>query len=90
MQQVTVGTKYQIVLPKEIRQKIKGIKPGKKVAIYQTEKDTIIMKPVQEDWVERTHGIATKAWRNIDPIKELDKMRDEWEERLEELEKEFK
>ena len=79
MQQVTVGTKYQIVIPKEVRKNIKGIRPGAKVAVYSNGKNTIAIKAETKNWVERTRGIAKDAWKDIDPIKELEKMRDEWE-----------
>lgn len=79
MQQVTVGTKYQIVIPKEVRKKIKGIKPGAKVVVYPNGKNTVTIKAEEKSWVERTRGIAKDAWKDIDPIKELEKMRDEWE-----------
>lgn len=92
MQQVTVGTKYQIVIPKEIRKKIKALKPGTKVNVYQTDEQTVTLKPQtdQTSWVEHTRGIATEAWKDIDPIAELGKMRDEWEERLKKFEKDIK
>lgn len=79
MQLVTVGTKYQIVIPKEVRKKIKGIKPGAKVVVYPNGKNTVTIKAEEKSWVERTRGIAKDAWKDIDPIKELEKMRDEWE-----------
>ena len=79
MQQVTVGTKYQIVIPKEVRKRIKGIKPGAKVNVYPNGKNTVTIKIEEKSWVERTRGIAKEAWKDIDPIKELEKMRDEWE-----------
>lgn len=79
MQQVTVGTKYQIVIPKEVRKRIKGIEPGAKVSVYPNGKNTVTIKAEEKSWVERTRGIAKSAWKDIDPIKELEKMRDEWE-----------
>ena len=89
MQQVTVGTKYQIVIPKEVRKRIKGLKPGQKVKIYSADENTVSIKITQQDWVERTYGMMTDAWKGIDPIAELEKMRDEWEERLKGFEKEL-
>lgn len=90
MQQVTVGTKYQIVIPKEVRIKVKGLKPGSKVSIGLTDENTLVVKTDPQDWLKRTKGIMTEAWRGIDTTAELEKMRDEWEERLKELEKDFK
>ena len=79
MYQVTVGAKYQIVIPKEVRKKIKGIKPGAKVGIYSVNGETATIKAEPKNWLERTRGIAKEAWKDIDPIKELEKMRNEWE-----------
>lgn len=79
MQLVTVGTKYQVVIPKEIRKKMKILRPGSKVSMRLVDKDTIKIKTEPKSWVERTSGIMKDAWRDIDPIAELEKMRDEWE-----------
>ncbi len=89
MQLVTVGSRYQIVIPKEERRKINGITPGKKVAI-SASKSKLEIIPKQDNWVERTRGIMAEAWKDIDPAKEIDKMRDEWEDKARELENELK
>ncbi len=81
MQTVTIGTKNQIVIPKEVRKKIKGLKPGRKVMVYPIDDTTVQIKLSDKNWVERTAGIAKDAWKDIDPIKELEKMRDEWDEK---------
>lgn len=85
MQQATVGTKYQIVIPKEVRKNIRALKPGSKVTVKSVDNETITIKAEEKSWVERTEGIMSKAWENIDPIAELEKMRDEWEEKLEKM-----
>ena len=79
MQLVTVGSKYQIVIPKEVRKKIKGLRPGAKVGIYPQEEDTLTVKTEPENWLERTRGMMTEAWKGIDTTAEVEKMRDEWE-----------
>lgn len=78
MQQVIVGTKNQIVIPKEIRQKIKNLKPGTRVSVYYRGGDEVVIRADKRGWVERTRGIAKEAWKNIDPIAELEKQRNEW------------
>jgi len=78
MQRVTIGTKNQIVIPKEIRKRIHGLKPGSRVSIYSLDDETVAIKLSSKDWVNNTYGIMEKAWKDIDPIAELDKMRDEW------------
>lgn len=89
MQIVTVGSKYQIVIPKEVRKQLKGITPGAKVAI-SASKNKLEVVPKQDNWVERTRGIMKNAWQDLDPAAEIDKMRDEWEEKVKELENELK
>lgn len=81
MQQVTIGTKNQIVLPKEVRKKIKGLKPGNKVMVYPLSKDTVAIKVNEKSWLESSYGIAKDAWKDIDPIAELEKMRNEWDDK---------
>ncbi len=90
MQQVTIGPKYQIVIPRELRKDFPEIKPGAKVNIYKTKNKTLGIDPNTQSWVERTSGMMTEAWKNTDPIKELEKMREEWEERLEKLEEDIR
>lgn len=82
MQQVTIGPKYQIVIPKEIRKKINGLKPGAKVNLSEHNGNKITLEPVHKTWAERTLGIAKEAWKDIDTTAELQKMKDEWEEKL--------
>jgi AbrB family looped-hinge helix DNA binding protein len=84
MQQVTVGSKYQIVIPKAVRRKIKGLNPGSKVGISLADGDTIKVKTNPTDWVDRTYGMMSDAWSGIDTTKELEKMRNEWDEKLSE------
>jgi len=81
MQQGTIGTKNQIVIPKQIRQKIKGLKPRRKVTVYPLDKNTIALKVADKNWVERGYGLMKDAWKDIDPIKELEKMRNECDEK---------
>lgn len=81
MQLVTVGSKYQIVIPKEVRKKIKGIKPGAKVVIKPTGENTITVKPIHKLWSDESYGFMKEAWKDIDPALEIEKMRDEWDEK---------
>lgn len=80
MQQVTIGPKYQIVIPKEIRKKVKGIKPGNKVAVSVKE-NTITVKVEEKNWLERTRGMMAEAWKDIDTTKYLEDLRNEWDKK---------
>ncbi|OGH05177.1 MAG: hypothetical protein A2W22_05925 [Candidatus Levybacteria bacterium RBG_16_35_11] len=78
MQQVTIGTKNQIVIPKYVREKINGLKPGEKVDVYALDENTLAIKVTEKSWLESSYGIMKKPWKGIDPIKEVEKMRNEW------------
>lgn len=82
MQQVTIGTKYQIVIPKEIRKKIKGLKPGSKVTVKTLDDQTIAVRKAEQNWVKETRGIAKEAWKGIDTTKYLENLRNEWNHKL--------
>ncbi len=87
MEVITIGTKNQIVIPKGVRSKIKGLIPGAKVIIKSLDNQTITIKKVSDNWIERTSGMMTKAWQGIDAPKEVNKIKNEWEEKLQDLEK---
>lgn len=86
MQQATIGSKYQIVLPKEVRKKIKGLRPGDKVTV-RANKKVITVKPAVKNWADEHYGKYKKYLKG--GVKEVEKMRDEWEERLKELGREY-
>ena len=81
MRQVTIGTKNQVVLPKEVRKKIKGLKPGNKVMVYPLNGNTVAIKVNTPNWIEESQGIAKDAWKDIDTTAYLDKLRNDWHEK---------
>lgn len=80
MYQVTVGTKYQIVIPKEVRKEIQDIKPGTKVGVYVSN-GKVTIKPEQGSWLSRTRGMMKEAWKGIDTTKYLEDLRNEWDKK---------
>lgn len=79
MQQlVTVGPKYQVVIPKIVRNKL-GVKPGDKVSIAAKSKTQAEIKVRPKSWTQSSLGIAKEAWKGIDTTKYLEKLRNEWE-----------
>lgn len=81
MQLITIGTKNQIVLPKEVRNKIKGLKPGEKVMVYPLNDSTVAIRVDNRNWIDASGGIAKNAWKDIDTTAYLDKLRNEWNEK---------
>lgn len=82
--QVTIGSKYQIVIPKAVRDKVKGIKPGGKVNVQFSDDSSITIKPTTQNWSDVNYGKYKKYL--IGAATEVEKMRNEWEERLKEFE----
>ncbi len=81
MQQVTIGTKYQIVIPKQVRMQDKDLRPGAKVMVGRTKEGVITVKATRKNWSDESYGFMKEAWKNIDPATEIDKMRNEWDEK---------
>ncbi len=44
MQIVTVSSRYEIIIPIEIRKKIKGIKPGARMRVHAQDANTLLLK----------------------------------------------
>lgn len=78
MQEVLVGSKYQVVIPKEVRKKIAGLKPGIRVAVSPLDETTVAIRKMDQSWVAKTKGIAKKAWAGIDTTKYLKDLKREW------------
>lgn len=81
--QITIGSKYQIVIPKDVRKKVKGLKPGSKVSVQAQDDNAITVKPVNQNWSDLNYGKFKNYLKGA--AEEVDKMRDEWEEKLKEV-----
>lgn len=78
MQKISIGTKNQIVIPKEIRGKISGLKPGRKVLVYAVNSNTVAIKVDDSSWLENGFGKMSAAWKKIDPVLAVKDLRKEW------------
>ena len=78
--QTLVNVKYQVVIPKEVRKKIK-VKPGQRMDVNVTG-DQIILSPAKlkskldwpKDYYEKLGGI----WEGVDVDKYIDEERNSW------------
>ena len=81
MNQTLVSTKYQVVIPKEVRKKIK-LEPGQKLNV-NVSGEQIILSPAQtskklnwpEDYYEKLSGI----WDGVDVDKYIEEERNSWD-----------
>jgi len=74
---VTVSTKGQIVIPKEVREKF-GLRPGTKIDVKLKENE-ITLKPMRENISDGLYG----KYRGVDLLKDLK------EEHYREVKREF-
>lgn len=72
----TIGSKYQIVIPKEVRREL-NIKPGQKLYIDATPDGKVYMIVPPANWSDQNFGALRKYWKGINMIKEVEKIRNE-------------
>lgn len=83
MATVTLSSKYQVVIPKELRKNL-NIKPGQKLRISKTKDDKLVID--KESVLDGLYGSAKGAWGD-DVDEYIRKSRDEWEEHQKQLDK---
>ena len=59
-----VSTKYQVVLPKEVREKLK-VKPHSTV-LFLIDGDTSILRPRPSSFTAHLRGLHQKVWDDVD------------------------
>ena len=79
VQQVTVGPKLQVVIPKNVRKTVPDLKPGKKVRVHPLNAQSVIIEIPSNDWVDETYGMHKDIWQGIDATEYIRKLRSEWE-----------
>jgi len=77
--EVKVSSKYQVVIPKEAREKV-GLGKGD-TRIVNVEDDVITMRRRPESFTEYGRGLHRDVWEKIDTEKYLEELRREWERR---------
>lgn len=80
MQLATVGSKFQVVIPKAVRKQIKTLKPGAKVEVSADGKN-ISINTEPKNWLERTRGMMKEPWKDINTTKYLEDLRNEWDKK---------
>ena len=80
---VKIGSRYQVVIPKEARKIAKQIKAGKEAVVEPIDACTVKIstKPSVEEWLKQTSGIGKGMWGR-DSTKTLRKLRREWDRKF--------
>jgi len=79
MVSTTLSSKYQLVIPKEIRRKLSLSPKDKLVVSLSPDQTYLIIKPAVKDWVKYGRGLGKKVWQTV----VTDKYHQEFKESLE-------
>ncbi len=64
MSKTTLSSKNQIVVPKEVREKLKLV-PGAKISIYPVDDNHAILTRQSEDYVKSLRGLGKEVWQAL-------------------------
>jgi AbrB family looped-hinge helix DNA binding protein len=78
MQMAKVSSKYQIVIPKSVREAL-GLRPGDRLLIV-TEGDKAVMRLRPRSYSEHMRGLHKEVWQGIDATEYVREERKSWEQ----------
>ena len=64
MQSTKLSKKYQIVVPKEVRQKMK-LQAGAQVTIYPLDAQRAVLVKYPQDYVSALKGLGKEVWQSL-------------------------
>lgn len=73
---ITVSSKYQIVIPREAREKL-DLKAGDKL-ILKADNEKIIIYPQPKSYAKYSLGLGKKIWKRIGATEYVKKERQTW------------
>ena len=73
---VKVSSKYQIVIPREVRKKI-NLKSGDRL-IIKANNEKIIIYPQPKNYAKYSLGLGKEIWQSIDATEYIKKERETW------------
>ena len=73
---IKVSSKYQIVIPRDIREKL-NLKAGDNL-IIKTNNEKIIMYPQPKSYAKYALGLGKEIWQGIDAAEYVRKERETW------------
>jgi len=76
-QTAKVSSKYQIVIPKRVRQEL-GLQPGDRLLI-RLEDGKVVMRLRPRSYAQHLRGLHKEVWEDIDAAEYVDKEREAWE-----------
>jgi len=76
-QTAKVSSKYQIVIPKRVRQEL-GLQPGDRLLI-RLEDGKVVMRLRPRSYAQHLQGLHKEVWKDIEAAEYVDKEREAWE-----------
>lgn len=73
---IKVSSKYQIVIPREVREKL-NLKAGDKL-IIKTNNEKIIIYPQPKSYAKYSLGLGKETWKGTDATEYVRKERETW------------
>jgi len=73
---ITVSSKYQIVIPREAREKL-DLKAGDKLIIKAND-EKIVIYPQPKSYAKYALGLGKEIWQDIDATEYIQKERQTW------------
>ena len=73
---ITISSKYQIVIPREAREKL-NLKTGDKL-IIKADDEKIIIYPQPKSYTKYALGLGKEIWQDIDAAEYVKKERQTW------------
>ena len=73
---IKISSKYQIVIPREVREKL-NLKTGDKL-IIKTNNEKITIYPQPKSYAKYALGLGKEIWQGIDATEYVRKERETW------------
>lgn len=77
MQTVTVGSRYQVVIPLQIRKQVAGVEAGAKAHIFVLDPETIVISTPHKKWSDDNYG-SLKDVLPKNSTRLINNLREEW------------
>ncbi len=77
MQTITVGARYQVVIPLQIRKQVTGVEAGAKAHIFVLDPETIVISTPHKKWSDDNYG-SLKSDLPQNSTQVINDLREEW------------
>lgn len=74
---VTVSSKYQVVIPKVVREAL-DLHPGDQLLV-EIENNKVVMRPRPQSYAKHLRGLHKEVWEGVDATEYVKKERESWE-----------